>query len=69
MYIMTKNGWQPIYIPQPTYVIVGGAHHDDSKVKTIKFYFEYFRGSEEKAKERAREISRTRNLVCTAHLA
>jgi hypothetical protein len=53
MYIMTKNGWQPQYVPTPTWVIVGSTVAT-AKRKGMRNIFEYFTGSYEKAVARAK---------------
>ena len=56
MYIMTKNGWQPLYTPLPTWVLTGTTN-PKSKRKGIRHVFEYFRGHREAAEKRAKLLS------------
>lgn len=58
MYIMTHNGWQPLYEPLPTWAIIGVARSDEKR-KGDRFTFEYFNGHKEAAIARAAMLSRT----------
>jgi hypothetical protein len=57
MYIMTKNGWQPLYEPLPTWVLIGTTNVD-SKRKGMRHVFEYFRGHYTDAVKRAKLLSK-----------